>query len=156
MMYDLPDSPDGLDESKIQAHLEKIRPAVMAFHTAGFLMKAGDIEEQLRKHVLAFIWATTWRCWKKSGKFIEYEAARRHDPSYMASFKELYELSDAYRRDQNLPEIPLDLAVSGLEPESQPLAKKGRSLPRQQPQVCQVVSWGFGSRRSFRCKWLSR
>lgn len=103
----LPSSPDGLDEGAIQQHLKEIRPAVMAFHTIGFLMKAGDLDQPLQEHIMSFIWASTWRCWMKCGAFIDYEAERRRDPKYMEYFRELYKMSEKYRRDQNFSEIPL-------------------------------------------------
>jgi hypothetical protein len=101
----LPASPEGLEEGEIQAHFDGIHQAVTTLHTVGFLIKAGDVDERLRDHIMTFVWATAWRCWNKSEKFIQYEAARRNDKDYMSYFKALYEMSEDHRKRNSLPEI---------------------------------------------------
>jgi len=99
----LPSQLDGVEESVRARHLEKIRPATLAFHHVGYLIRE-DYLDPAYETIMGYTWPAAWRCWKKSEELIQGERRRRGEKGYMIGFEFLFKLSESYRLIHNYPE----------------------------------------------------
>ena len=88
-------------ETELKTHLQKAGEALVAFDRVGFLAKEGDINPA---PIIEHLWPVIWRCWKKSEALIRWARDKRGESEYLSGFGHLFDLSEAYRESNMLPE----------------------------------------------------
>ncbi len=101
ILESFPENIEGIETSGLKAHIQKAELALEVFKRIGYLIDKGHIDAG---PIMENYWSLIWRCWKKSKGIIEWAREQRGEPTYLDSFKYLFDLAEDYRVSNNLQE----------------------------------------------------
>lgn len=95
----VPTEISSLGDEDLEKYLEITQTAIMSLDRIGYIIKEGHMDPE---SILILCWALVWRSWKKSENIINWVREKRGEPTYLHYFKYLFDLSEAYRIENNL------------------------------------------------------
>lgn len=97
----VPENIEGIENSKLWAHLQKIEIAIINLDRVGYLVHQDHIDAKM---IMETYWPSIWRCWKKTESFIKWLREQRNERHAYRQFEYLFNLSESYRIQNELPE----------------------------------------------------